>query len=90
MSTHVLKSNPITGSADRAADSVLVFKTDLFTERDVEKIRPWLDEWIGRGAWNVDLADIDRILRIKTTSKQAKEIGKRMQDAGYFCEELPD
>ncbi|MDO1448184.1 hypothetical protein Q0590_18060 [Rhodocytophaga aerolata] len=90
MNIHVVKSIPITGSADSAADSVLVFKTDLVTERDVEKIRPWLDELIGSGAWNVDLADVDRILRVKNTSKQINEIGKRMQDAGYFCEELPD
>lgn len=38
--------------------------------------------------WNVDLLDIDKVLRIETPGVAAPVIEKLVKKAGYYCEEL--
>lgn len=88
MSTHFIMSV----SKDMSADTgnILVFKTNIVSEREVEKLSQVLDQFIGQGTWNIDLADIDKVLRVKTSNRQVQEVIQVLREAGYFCEELPD
>ncbi|MEO7801429.1 MAG: hypothetical protein ABIR81_05490, partial [Ginsengibacter sp.] len=38
--------------------------------------------------WNVDLQDIDKVLRIETPGVPSPVIVKLVTNAGYYCEEL--
>jgi hypothetical protein len=68
---------------------VLVFKTSVDGPQSVRSLKPDLDRVAGRGKWNFDLSDCDRILRIASPIKAEKAI----QLLGYFgfqCAELED
>ena len=69
---------------------VSVFKTNLTSENDLRKIavRFAPDSRIKR--WNVDMQDIDRVLRIESQQVNAKEIINNLAEAGFSCEELTD
>lgn len=67
---------------------ILVFKTNLADKKQVRKIFPVLKVLNGVQRWNVDLHDIDKILRIEAVSISPRYIETVMQQAGYFCKEL--
>lgn len=69
---------------------VLVFRSNIVNEEDIQDIRPLMDGHPGIMRWNVDLHDIDKVLRIETTGLEAGNIENLLVEAGYFCEELPD
>jgi hypothetical protein len=71
-------------------NDVLVFKTNIKSKKDVEKIAPVLNQLIGRTKWNIARDDIDKVLRIQTSAFQAEDIIYAVNQAGYFCQELPD
>jgi len=67
-----------------------VFKTNLTYKKDVKKISGTLNSRIEIMSWNVDLSDIDRILRIESSKINAEEVIQIIKTAGYDCEELTD
>ena len=69
---------------------ILVFKTNLADENDVKEITSLLNSADGILKWNVDLSDIDNILRIEAFQLEAFNIIQLMAAAGYSCEELQD
>ncbi|GGF31116.1 hypothetical protein [Echinicola rosea] len=70
---------------------ILVFKTSIEDESEVDKIAPSLDHLLGNnGSWNVDLEDCDNILRVVTDHHDVNEIALVLLSKGYFCEELED
>jgi hypothetical protein len=69
---------------------ILVFKTNIQSEKDIEKVSPLLTRETGIRRWNVDLDDIDRILRIESDAPDAPYIIELLVQAGYTCEELTD
>jgi hypothetical protein len=69
---------------------ILVFKTNLRSRKRVSALAPHLENMKGIVRWNVDLQDIDKVLRIECASISARAIEKNLQQAGYFCEELSD
>ena len=69
---------------------VLVFKTNLQTDFDIQQVAPLLDNLPGVLKWNVDRLDIDNVLRIETCDLCATEVIQRLSQTGIFCEELPD
>ena len=92
MNVH-LKNKNITGvrpSFREMAVTVLVFKTNLQFKKDVNRLSPVLSKISGILRWNVDREDIDKVLRIETRVLTAQEIIRLVNNAGYFCEELPD
>jgi len=70
--------------------TVLVFKTNLQFKKDVNRLSPVLGNTADIIRWNVDRDDIDKVLRIETRGLTAQEIIRLVNNAGYFCEELPD
>lgn len=69
---------------------VLVFKTNIRNETDVQKITPVLQAEKHVAKWNVDLDDVDHILRIESNHPDSTRIIAQVRKAGYHCEELPD
>ncbi|MBD8490613.1 hypothetical protein IFO69_17805 [Echinicola sp. CAU 1574] len=69
---------------------ILVFKTSIDNETEVNHVAPVLNRILGNGAWNFDLEDCDRILRVVTEVDQVEEIATAISASGFFCEELGD
>lgn len=67
---------------------ILVFKTNVRSRRRVNALKPHLENIQGIIKWNVDLQDIDKVLRVECASIPAHIIASRLQQAGYYCEEL--
>jgi tRNA G26 N,N-dimethylase Trm1 len=80
---HVMEANEI-------ISNVLVFKTSIQDEHDIDKIAPVLDTDSRVQHWNVDLLDIDNVLRIESNTISAHEIIEQLETSGFSCEELPD
>ncbi|WP_342086229.1 hypothetical protein [Dyadobacter sp. OTU695] len=69
---------------------VLVFKTNINNPRQVRSIANTLDNCPDILKWNVDLADIDKVLRVEATHAQCGPVIELVTRAGYACEELTD
>ena len=69
---------------------VLVFKTNILSDEDVEKIGRVLTSESNITRWNIDRDDIDKVLRIECDQLQPEAVIKLLHDAGFECEELPD
>lgn len=69
--------------------NVWVFTTSVETPLGVSALAPYLDRLAGRGRWNFDLDDCDRILRVAADCQQEEIIGL-LESCGYRCAELAD
>jgi len=69
---------------------ILVFKTDIYSRKKINALAPHLENIKGIIKWNVDLHDVDNVLRIEAASISPGLIEKKLQQAGYYCEELQD
>lgn len=67
---------------------ILVFKTNVIDRKQVRKLFPVLKVLDGIQRWNVDLHDIDKVLRIEAVSISPRSVETILQQAGYFCKEL--
>ena len=70
--------------------NILIFKTNIRFKKDLGVIRPLLSAYKSILKWNVDQDDVDKILRVVSTSNDPVGIIKTINKAGYHCEELPD
>ena len=77
-------------SDSEKCEEILAFKTNLSFKKDVKKISGLLNSEAEIMKWNVDLSDIDRILRVQPTQISANKIIEIVTAAGYSCEELTD
>jgi tRNA G26 N,N-dimethylase Trm1 len=75
---------------DAVFSEVLVFKTNISSVEDVEKIGRVLTSESTITRWNIDRDDIDKVLRIECDQLQPEAVIKLLRDAGFECEELPD
>ena len=67
---------------------ILVFKTNLTDIRRISDVESYLDVHPHIMKWNVDLDDIDNVLRIVSDNIAAEEVESMLLNAGYYCEEL--
>ena len=67
---------------------VLVFKTNIRYKKQINTVSPHINNLQGILRWNVDLADIDKILRIEADDLSPRMVENTLVRAGYFCEEL--
>lgn len=75
---------------DALYSEVLVFKTNILSDEDVEKIGLVLASESNITRWNIDRDDIDKVLRIECDQLDPEAIIRMLRDAGFECEELPD
>jgi hypothetical protein len=69
---------------------VLVFKTNISTNEQFERVQPVLSEWAQIKNWSIDREDVDKVLRIESEHLSPAVIIRVLNDAGFECEELPD
>lgn len=73
-----------------AIEEVLVFKTNISSESEMQQLAVLLNALTEIEYWNIDLSDCDRILRVRTKHISPLSIMQLTQQAGFSCEELPD
>jgi hypothetical protein len=69
---------------------VLVFKTNISSDEDINSVTKILALENKIFRWNVDRADIDNVLRIEGSGIAPKYVINLFRAAGFHCEELPD
>jgi hypothetical protein len=69
---------------------ILVFKTDIHNHTEIEAIASIIGILPTVSRWNVDLQDVDKILRVESREACARNIEEVLQKAGFYCEELAD
>jgi hypothetical protein len=67
---------------------ILVFRTNINTESDKLRVREFLSAQNLVEDWNVDMDDIDRVLRIVSHELCAEDIIRLINKIGYQCQEL--
>jgi hypothetical protein len=69
----------------------LIFKTDIQTVDKLHVVKRLFNNHLGALRWNVDMEDIDNVLRIESHENlQETEIITLVQSQGLCCEELID
>ena len=69
---------------------VLIFKTNIRYKKHIKAIEQHIANQPGIIKWNVDLKDVDKVLRIVTPGLHPAKIEGLVKRAGYMCEELKD
>jgi hypothetical protein len=69
---------------------ILIFKTNIKFKKDLKKLEAHLNTHETISTWNLDREDIDRVLRIESSSDITKDIINIVKLAGYHCEEFTD
>jgi copper chaperone len=67
--------------------SELKFKTNINCDSCIKSVKPFLDEAVGEGNWQVDTADEKKILTV-TTTEDAEEVVEAVTDAGFKIQKL--
>ncbi len=67
---------------------ILVFKTTVKHKRAVKKLKPLLNKCLINCAWNFDLEDCDKILRVDTSTEISDLVITTLIKNGFSCEEL--
>jgi hypothetical protein len=66
-------------------EDVLVFATNIKTENDKQKIINTLDEHSEIHEWNIDLEDIDCVLRIVSKTLSEEQIIQLIDQHNFEC-----
>lgn len=67
---------------------IFVFKTSVETKLQVQQLQPHIDTILPNAAWNFDLQDCDKILRIDSEENIVLTIIQLLKMNNFFCEEL--
>lgn len=70
-----------------AIEQVLVFKTNIKTRTEIQKLRQVLNKR-AIVKWNIDMEDCDKVLRVITPSLTPAEIIEVVGKKGVECVEL--
>jgi hypothetical protein len=68
--------------------NILIFKTNIQTEFDRLRIKNVLDASQKVLKWNIDMDDVDRVLRVVSDSLTPEQIISVMDYVGFECAEL--
>jgi len=71
-------------------NEILVFKTNIKTDEDKQKVAQVLDALPQINRWTVDCEDCDCVLRIEAEGISEQQIIETVQRAGFECEVLKD
>jgi len=67
---------------------IFVFKTSVETKLQVQQLQPHIDTIVPNAAWNFDLQDCDKILRIESEENIVLTIIHLLKMNNFICEEL--
>ena len=68
--------------------NILIFKTNIQTEFDRLRIKNVLDASQKVLKWNIDMDDVDRVLRIVSDTLTPEQIISVIEYVGFECAEL--
>ncbi len=71
-------------------DNLFIFGTNLQTEKDKQVISKVLNANNEIERWNIDLEDIDSVLRVESQTLTAEQIIKIIKDQDFKCSELSE
>ncbi|MBA0883242.1 hypothetical protein [Flavobacterium undicola] len=71
-------------------NNILIFGTNIKTEKEKQIISKLLNTNPAIEQWNIDLEDIDSVLRIESKSLHAQEIIKMITAEDFKCAELTE
>jgi accessory colonization factor AcfC len=69
-------------------NNILIFKTNIQTSGDQERVQDTLDALDTIQQWNIDLNDVDCVLRIVSETLKPEQIISVINDQGFECAEL--
>ncbi|MGF7080995.1 hypothetical protein [Mucilaginibacter sp. UYCu711] len=69
-------------------DHIHLFKTNICTESDKQRVKFLLESRDDIEDWNVDQEDEDRVLRVVSCSLKKQTIIQLLRGKGYLCIEL--
>ncbi|MCW3467298.1 hypothetical protein [Chitinophaga nivalis] len=69
---------------------ILIFKTNIATPHDLQKVKPVLDTQQQIIQWTIDQTDVDCVLRVVSHHFSYNSIIHLITETGYACMELPD
>ncbi|MEP6646703.1 MAG: hypothetical protein ABJC12_06415 [Saprospiraceae bacterium] len=69
-------------------DEILIFKTNVKSAPDQQRLKQLFDSNPAINQWNVDSDDVDCVLRIVTHEVKAADIIRLLTETGYLCQEL--
>ena len=69
---------------------ILVFKTNIRYKKHISDLTRHMSNIEGVIRWNVDLDDVDKILRVEARDLSPRVVEHTLLKAGYVCEELED
>ena len=75
---------------DAISSEVLVFKTNVSADNEVEIVGDVLARESNITRWTIDREDVDKVLRIECDRLHPVAVIRLLADAGFHCEELPD
>ena len=75
---------------DTMYTEVLVFRTNICSDQEIEKLTELFSDFTDILRWNVDREDVDKVLRIESGIINPNIIVGLLRNAGFECEELPD
>ncbi len=71
-------------------NNILIFGTNIKTENDKQIISKLLNTNPEIEQWNIDLEDIDSVLRIESQTLNAAQIIKIITEQDFKCSELTE
>jgi hypothetical protein len=69
-------------------DNILIFRTSVTTEEDIERIGVLFAQDLCIHKWNVDFEDWEKVLRIESQGTTAVQIIKLLRTIGIVALEL--
>lgn len=69
-------------------DHILIFRTNIKSTSDKIKLQPILDAHQNIQHWNVDMDDVDNVLRVVSYQLKPRQIIELIVHHGYECCEL--
>ena len=73
-----------------SAQQILVFKTNIRSHDEKERLASAFAAMEGIIKWTVDCEDVDCVLRVVTNECCAEELMDAVHKTGFDCVELPD
>lgn len=73
---------------DTNLDHILIFKTNIKTQEDKNKVRGGLETLGNVARWSVDLEDVDSVLRVESDVLRPHHIITVINNHGFDCAEL--
>jgi len=68
--------------------NVWILKTNISSQTEFEKVKNTFDQNLDIYECTIDLDDIDKVVRIISNDLTINEEESKIQNLGFFCEEL--